>query len=544
MSTKTLRKRVALIAVSAMGFGLISGVTPANATGVISLDSASSVGLLSPTGNIGDNLTSTATLLSTGKLNLDIADTDNVREKVVVSAGGYIESVVAMTVALDQQSATQSVADSTTSITDLVIRPNGAAGSTFTITTYANETTSTAKNRITVTIAAASVAGTADAAKSSVVWSNYNESLDLSSSVVDSGTASETTTGLPLYAHIKLRDSYGNAITSTSGALVVTASTGAKVGLAGAGAAAAGNYVTAVSNASPADISVYVSEATSGAGWSGTLSVTYNGIQIATKTGKITGQASKLEVEVVKVGRNNGAASTNALRFKATDPAGNTIPLGTSDVTFDEATPNGIVSTAAATTASTTDTRGYGSFTCASTATGKASIVLKHTTSAGVTIKSAPVDAYCGGAAATYSAALDKAKYAQGDVAKLTVTFKDAKGALANSYDSITVESATNASISFPMTKQIGAIAYSDLPNSKGQVEYKFNVGDVSSFSAGKYNAVVTFGTPADGSAQTVAYEVTGAGGVSNSDILASIVKLITAINKQIAALQKLLLRR
>jgi len=42
----------------------------------------------------------------------------------------------------------------------------------------------------------------------------------------------------------------------------------------------------------------------------------------------------------------------------------------------------------------------------------------------------------------------------------------------------------------------------------------------------------------------TVAYKIAGSGGVSNADVLKAIVSLIASINKQIAALQKALLRR
>jgi hypothetical protein len=47
-----------------------------------------------------------------------------------------------------------------------------------------------------------------------------------------------------------------------------------------------------------------------------------------------------------------------------------------------------------------------------------------------------------------------------------------------------------------------------------------------------------------DDSPKTVQYKVAGAAGVSNADVLKAIVSLIASINKQIAALQKALLRR
>jgi hypothetical protein len=531
-----------------MGFGLLSGVSAANAaTGDLTVASATTAGLLSPTGDItGKGVAAKATLLNTGTLSLNVATDAGAGDgsKVVVSAGGYIASSANETVSADQLSGTTIDGAGTSGRID--VKTTGAVGSTFTITSYSGLTTSSSVTMvITVTIASSSTQGTVSASKSLAVWSMHNSSVNLPSTAVDSASASETTTGLSVYLHLKLRDAYGNSITATDGALVVTASTGAVVGISAyQGSATASTYSTAVSNANPSDLSVIVSEGTAGSGWSGTVSVTYNGTLIATKTGKITGNVAKLEVEVVKIGKNNGSASADAFRYKATDSVGNALALAAASVVYSSSSNTAVISTAVGTTASTSDTRGYGSYTCATSATGSVDLVLKTVLTNGTTISSNTVKALCGGSADTYTASLDKAKYAQGDVATMKVTFKDSKGALANSYDSVTNLAAANASISTPMMKQIGAISQADVTDVNGQVIYKFNVGDVSSFAAGKYNSVVSFGTPANGAAQTVAYEVSGAGGVSNSDILASIVKLITAINKQIAALQKLLLKK
>ena len=546
MSTKTLRKRVALIAVSAMGIGLLTGVSAANAlSGDLTVATATTSGLLSPTSSLdGKGVSATATLLNTGTLSLThVVDAATI-SKVVVSSGGYIASAsAAETVSADQLSSTSDLVGTDGRID---VKATGAVGSTFTITAYQGATTSTAVGTVvTVTIASASTQGVVSASKSYAFWSIYNTTTVLGSSSTDSASANETTTGNSLFLHLKLRDAYGNTITATDGALIATASTGANVGIsAAAGAATVSTYSTAVSAAAPGDLSVIIAEATGGAGWNGTVSVTYNGTLIATKSGKITGSVAKLAVESVKIGKNNGSASLEAFRYAATDAAGNSLALAAASVVFSASSNTAVIATAVGTAASTSDTRGYGSFTCASSAIGTVDLTMKTVLSNGTTITAPAVKASCGGAADTYSASLDKAKYAQGDVATLKVTFKDAKGAIANSYDSVTNLAAANASISFPMAKQIGAVSQADVTDVNGQVSYKFNIGDVSSFAAGKYNAVVSFGTPANGAAQTVAYEVSGAGGVSNTDILASIVKLITAINKQIAALQKLLLKK
>jgi hypothetical protein len=60
--------------------------------------------------------------------------------------------------------------------------------------------------------------------------------------------------------------------------------------------------------------------------------------------------------------------------------------------------------------------------------------------------------------------------------------------------------------------------------------------------TAGKFNTIVTIPASVTATA-TTGYAVTD-GNVSNAEVLKSIVALIASINKQIAALQKLILAR
>jgi hypothetical protein len=93
---------------------------------------------------------------------------------------------------------------------------------------------------------------------------------------------------------------------------------------------------------------------------------------------------------------------------------------------------------------------------------------------------------------------------------------------------------------------QVGSIVSTDSFTS-GVKKYKFTVGGIS---AGSFQLVVDLprwnSTTYSQTAQTVAYKVTAAAdsGVSNADVLKAIVSLIASINKQIAALQKALLKR
>jgi hypothetical protein len=94
----------------------------------------------------------------------------------------------------------------------------------------------------------------------------------------------------------------------------------------------------------------------------------------------------------------------------------------------------------------------------------------------------------------------------------------------------------------------VGTPVVNALPDSNGVVKFTFTVGTSSGITAGSYNALVDFPTlvaAETATIQTVAYKVaTSDSGVSNADVLKAIVSLIASINKQIAALQKALLRR
>jgi hypothetical protein len=548
MSTMTLRKRIALVAVSALTAGLVSVVAAPSANaahGDISNTFASgTVGVVS-SAMTSATTTKTAVLLSTGQLVLTLdGATSGDALYTTVSAGAAITAASAGTISNDQASHTE--AASATSTYTITVKPTGAIGSTFTVSTYATDASTTVINKLTVTIAGASLSGTVVPANSFVNWTTNGSTT----STVEDASKASGTTGNPLYIYVQLRDAYKANVTSTSGALIATASAGAVVKIAGSGLNTTGNAATAVSTDSPAALYISVAEATAGAGWNGTVTVTYNGVTIATKTGKISGQISKLTVTAKKIGKNDGSANVAALGYQASDAAGNNVVLDNTKVLFSSSTNPALVSAAVGSADNTTSTEGSGTFTCAnSTAlTGKADIVLQTTLADGTVIKSNAVTVQCGGAASTYTAAFDKAKYVQGDIATMTISFLDVRGAVANSYDAV-ANSTPDQAITTNQMERVTAHAASAKPDVNGQIKYTFTVGTSTGVVAGAYNAVVSLptlnaisGTKATN--QTVSYTIDGGTAVSNADVLKAIVSLIASINKQIAALQKALLRR
>jgi len=552
MSTKTIKQRIAVVAVSALTAGVISAVATApvaSADGLIAT-TTNSVGLLSGATLVsGTTTTHTATILSTGTLNLQSGG-----GSFVVSAGARIVSASTTANIAASQSAAYNV-------TAVGIVPTGAIGTTFTVSAY-SETSAAALTSpdsvMTVTIAGSSVAGVASVSESTIRWASSNSNTPTAAQSVDN--ASDDYASNNLFVYIDLEDAYGADIESATGALVLTASAGATVGTpANSGSAAAGTTNVAVTSADPSTVWAVVKSATAGAPWTGTVTVAYNGVTLATLSGSITGAPSKLTLTPYKAGKSGSNAA--GFLYKVTDAAGNGLAFTSSNLSFDSSSNSSVVTTAAGGTTDAAfggaygDYVGSGDFTCGQNGTSDVvmSLVIAGT---GTVVKSAPVSLRCAGAAYTYTASFDKASYIQGEIATMTVTFRDSAGNLANSYDAVdaVTSAVTNASISTPMLAIVGlvnptqAASTTIKPGLAGTRTYTFTVGTATGLTAGSYNAVVDFPTVTASSATkaaTVAYKVTtGGSSVTNEDVLKSIVSLIASINKQIQALQKLILRR
>jgi hypothetical protein len=193
-------------------------------------------------------------------------------------------------------------------------------------------------------------------------------------------------------------------------------------------------------------------------------------------------------------------------------------------------------------TGDTADSYSTGTFTCSGVA-GTTPIRVAYQNPSGSLVASPAISARCAGNADTYTASFDKASYVQGEIATLKIQFKDNAGNNANSYGS----TGNTGVVTAPMMSMIGSLASAAKPDVNGAIEIKFTVGGNTAVTAGSYNALVDYPTltAANAKIQTIAYKVsTGDTGVSNADVLKAIVSLIASINKQIATLQRALLRR
>jgi len=359
-----------------------------------------------------------------------------------------------------------------------------------------------------------------------------------------------------------LRDVYG-ANLSSSGALIATATNGAKIAWGTAGATpVAGTASTVVTTGSGTASTVRVSQATTGAPITTTVTITWNGTTVCSKTVSIAGTVAAITVpaaniavqEVSKSAGNaswfSGEARNGTFYVVATDSVGNrlatpstvgvfAVDSGTLGTTVTDVT---VPSLASETSSTNVLSASVGTHTCAATAGTQKGVVLKFTLANGTVIKSAPFDLSCADGPASYTASFDKAKYISGEVATLTVSFKDSKGNVANN-----VEAMGASTISIPgMTLVSTTGSASAVAKAGGAVKYTYTVGQ----TAGSYSGVVDFtagnATIAQfGAVQNPSYTIsTGGDTTTNADVLKSIVALIASINKQIQALQKLILKR
>jgi len=613
MSKTTLRKRIALTAVAAIGAGLLSVVpvstanatnnvapsasvsNPAAAAGQLNIASKTSVtgkvstnatvtsntsvGLVSVSdiaGGLQEGTTQTAVLLSTGTITVYTTGTHTgaTTVQVITVTGGTIsESTGSEGVNSTSTTIVNTGGDSLLTVairpssgsTSMVIRSYHANSSTYggtadtvseaatLATALAAPTLGTLTGQITVTIAATSGAGVMAPASSNLYTVNAATDSTDDGQTSDDPTAAIQNNGLIGCVNVQLNDAYGIDISSTAGLLTATATNNAVVAFAAADCAAGTTAGSTFYTSSPADVVVSVAQPTAGAPLSTTLTILYNNVVVGTKSFVIRGKVAKVTVSSPKISAADGTAGVDSAGVKFEDAAGNTIypvsgnasyPLSSTVFGITAATAkSGYVSAAAISTTvpdASTSTTGKIAWTCGVLST-KQAISMTYVNVDGSTVVSNTFDASCGGAPYSYSASFDKTSYAPGEIATLSITFKDLGGSLASDESAIATHvsaGVSDASISAAGLTMVGAPTSVDR-TTNGVKKYTFTVGSTE----GSYNAVVNFPTIDDPA--TVSYTIkAGTASVSNADVLKSIVALIASINKQIQALQKLILKR
>jgi hypothetical protein len=613
MSTKTLRKRIALIAVSALGAGLLSvvAVPSANAAanqnagtaqdaaeteGVLNIASSNSttgeaatsgtntgnlsVGLVNVSdiaGGLVAGTTQTATLLSSGKLTVYTGTTTNEKGSLVTVENGTLTCAgTGITTAVNSGlTACAGYADGGASDNlSVIITPNSGATSMVvrlytkaSATSAADHVTSSSKGdlagQINVTIAGSSTAGTLSTAKSGAYWVAAHNTGAATADAT--GYTGVTDFGQKLYLSVRIRDAFGSAL--AAGDLVtVSATGGARVKINPGSSSDAGTQSSDYSVSAVDAEQVVITNPTVNP-MSSTVTISVGGTVIATRTAAFSGEVAKVVLSSPVIGKTGGNGSSgNIATYKLYDAANNPVYTDYSG-TDNTATPpsnlnedtavRGTVITSVArdrdwsiNTSTGVVTSGRVIFTCgASAGTGKISFI--YTNTSGSIVKSNVLDAKCAGDAVSYTASYDKAKYAPGEVATLTIRFKDSNGNAANDITDVDTDTTGEITISTAGMSQAingpttdgtdganidqGTLVYTyAVGTTEGTYTNRVNVPDVNTAGASILTAATT-------ATLTVASNSTA---VSNADVLKAIVSLIASINKQIAALQKALLRR
>jgi len=604
MSTKTLRKRIALVAVSAMGFGLLTAVTAPVAqadhaavggtndtvtTGTLNGSMFTAVGT-NTTGAAVTGTTSTLAGVDDGALSLGLLykdTTSGTAQSATVLAGGVLSLyaqvsttsaftatggsfagaavgvVGTVTYANDLKTVLTSSISAATAIATKWTAPSTPG--TYNVYLYVSDGIGNAPTlaapavtlaaAMAVTVVASSSGGTVSLGDSSVNVDAYSRAA----TGVDNNSA--VANGSSQFINFSLVDAYGAAL--SSGNIVASATNGALLSIGTAGSTpAAGTASTVVSYAAPTSKSIRIVQGTANAPVTTTVTITFNGTTVATKTVSIKGEVAKLVISDVGVqdlggttwaGADNedGTGRTGGLFYVQTlDSAGNIVLPASAGAfaavssTLTQTVQALSVSVAATSTTSTVaQSKSTGIWSCDTTA-GQSSVKIKYTNpGTGNVVTSDAFTARCADDPYTYTASWDKTSYVQGELATLTVKFLDSKGNPSNRNTQ-----ALGAIISAPMMTAVTTTGAASMrPDANGAKAYTFTVGLSTGITEGTYSAVVDFPslTAVAATKQTPSYKVgTGSTAVSNAEVLAAIVKLIASINKQITALQKLLTKK
>jgi hypothetical protein len=567
MSTKTIYKRIALVAVAALGAGVLS-VAPANAavdgaveitSGAICLakDSAGNV-LTAAFDSTDGGVVATIPLGGSIVVTLDADDLIELRGASIIATN------------LDANADADFITSNLNSLGRIFLDNPEAAAETvqFTATSLGSTTlvanadgaddtpSGTSTNSLTVTVVAACTTGTVSAADTVAELSSANDTTpDIGEDIT------RFAAGASAFISIDAENAYGVdvpsstwSVTSTNNALVNIDGTAANIeGVDNKGST---SFDTATSDGD--GVFVRVDSKTPATASSTVVTVSYAGQVVTTKTINWDGEATKINIAATTIGKTSGGG---AIWYTLADAAGNLTAGSISGVTttygaqitnvaneqdarISAAAPAGAVNGINNSTLLPSTAYGIAEFSCGATS-GTASVSIVHTNAITGTDIVLPVSVSCAGGLDTYAVSFDKAKYNVGEIATLTITAKDSKGNPVNDYVNTnggTFGAGTAADISIGGGSLTKAAANTDTfgtlaASAPGVKKYQIQLT-----TAGAFNTVVNLGGATTKSA-TVAYTV-GSEGTSNADVLKAIVSLIASINKQIAALQKALLRR
>jgi len=538
MSIKTLRKRIALVAVSALGVGFLS-VAPASAavTGL-------TIAAVGTDGTSGYCVAGTPTASTTPRYSV---------------VGGYQSFDVAGTPTAD---ATLSITGPAvfTSVESNAHSISGADRKTITLAATADKYVTmqfTGAGQVVVTaddttdfslyfIVAASCSDSYSASASKAQLRDDTGAADSNVDEAAGAKVAYSTTGLQVsYLAIDLNTAYTTAVDTTLLPLIATVTGGCTASFT---AAATSGTATIVATGSGNDTNnvVILNDNTPR---SCSITMTLGGTQVASKTVNFYGDAASIVVSTADsssyfaYGEAGSASATaknaNSIVYMVKDSAGNVINHSAAP-TLTSTTGGFVQASVADGTYGYADavTNGYATldFNASSvTIAGAGKYALKVTRqSDGQSVTSNVIDANITKTVYTFEASWDKASYQIGDIMTLTITGKDSGGRLTHDGEDLEdIEVAVSGATALTTATEADKFL-------NGVKKYKFAAGTTAATYGWSVNMTSGSGMGAVVGNYTITNPSTG---VSNAEVLAAIVKLIASINKQIRALQKSLKR-
>jgi len=431
MSTKTTFKRIALVTVAAMGFGLLS-VVPSTATtqqDSLTLGSATttiSVGSSTATNTItqaflgvnSDTMSVTMSLTSAPATNTVMPELDIVRgtllgqaERSTDKLTGWLHDTGSVS-SYHKSSAEWSVA----------FTPTVPGTYVITFTAY-NMSSSTARTTVaptatpvtwTVTVPSGTVADTTSTLVTRAAGVTTGSAATISVAAGSSTAQAATIEVTPL-----------NASVATTGSTIITATiTGAgTVGVGSTGAVASSGLKTATYNKASAGIG-YVTVWADGTSGTSSVAISVNGTAVGTATVTFTGAASTVTATLAKpVIAAGSTATTGVITIVVKDANGNGVSGATM---YAVSSGSSIVSTSV-----TTGSAGAASISLVGKVAGTNTVTIQNVAAGSTATISAaaPLSVRVGSnVESSVTMTLDKATYAPGDQATITVTIKDADG--------------------------------------------------------------------------------------------------------------------
>jgi len=440
MSTKTTFKRIALVAVAAMGFGLLS-VVPSSAAhtyqaDVLSVSAATSAITMGSTASVTvtQAFIAATTQTSTDSITVTASFTAAPVGTVAADLGNFVFSAGSNT--------SNNVGTRTFSVDPIAVSAYTSASYTITLTptvagTYVvkfNPTGADSDTQAlnataqtwTVTVAAAAAAGAPDSTSTALMAKGRTS--------ISAGSADQTVL-VPMavgsaVAVIDVTPLVGGLATTGSTSVTAVLTGPGTLGMSGTDGTAAASVGKSFTYTHTAAGHVYVYVWADGTSGTASIAVSLGSVLVGTKTVKFYGAAASVtttQMDTV-VDSGSGAASTGVLVATVKDAAGNVVP---SAALFVISSSSAVFASGTATTGSA----GTATISVLGLAAGTATLTVQSYaagSAAGTTGFSAPAVSVRAGddLASSVALTLDKATYAAGEAAVLTVTVKDAAGNL------------------------------------------------------------------------------------------------------------------